>query len=44
MSGGYAYMGAMPPMYELRVDVKVPLRRDRRQNGGSVRVLPDVLR
>jgi outer membrane protein, heavy metal efflux system len=30
MSGGYAYTGAMPSMYEFRVDVKVPLRRDRR--------------
>jgi cobalt-zinc-cadmium efflux system outer membrane protein len=30
LSGGYAYTGAMPPMYELRLDVKVPLRRDRR--------------
>jgi len=30
MSGGYAYMGAMPSMYEVRFDVKVPLRRDRR--------------
>jgi outer membrane protein TolC len=33
MSGGYAYMGAMPSMYEFRVDVKVPLRRDRRAAG-----------
>jgi len=30
MSGGYFYMGAMPAMYEFRIDVKLPLRRDRR--------------
>jgi outer membrane protein TolC len=30
MSGGYAYQGAMPSMYEFRIDVTVPLRRDRR--------------
>lgn len=30
VSGGYAYMGAMPSMYELRFDVNVPLRRERR--------------
>ena len=30
MSGGYAFMGAMPSMYEFRFDVKVPLRRARR--------------
>jgi outer membrane protein TolC len=30
LSGGYAFMGAMPSMYEFRFDVKVPLRRDRR--------------
>ena len=30
MTGGYYYMGAMPPMYEFRVDVKVPLQRARR--------------
>ena len=30
LTGGYYYMGAMPPMYEFRVDVKVPLRRARR--------------
>jgi cobalt-zinc-cadmium efflux system outer membrane protein len=28
--GGYAYMGAMPAMYEFRVDVKIPLQRARR--------------
>jgi cobalt-zinc-cadmium efflux system outer membrane protein len=30
VTGGYYYMGAMPPMYELRVDVSVPLQRARR--------------
>ena len=30
LAGGYYYMGAMPPMYELRIDVKVPLQRSRR--------------
>ena len=30
LSGGYYYMGAMPPMYEVRVDIKVPLQRARR--------------
>jgi len=30
VTGGYYYMGAMPPMYELRFDVKVPLQRARR--------------
>lgn len=30
MSGGYAFMGAMPSMYEFRFDVKVPLQRARR--------------
>ena len=30
LTGGYYYMGAMPPMYEFRVDVKVPLQRARR--------------
>ena len=30
VSAGYYYMGAMPPMYELRFDVKVPLQRARR--------------
>ena len=30
MSGGYYYMGAMPPMYEFRIDVKIPLQRERR--------------
>jgi outer membrane protein TolC len=29
-TGGYFNMGAMPPMYELRVDVKIPLQRARR--------------
>jgi outer membrane protein TolC len=27
VSGGYYYMGAMPPMYVFRADVKLPLRR-----------------
>jgi len=30
VSGGYYYMGAMPPMYEFRFDVKLPLQRARR--------------
>jgi len=30
LSGGYYYMGAMPPMYEVRFDVKIPLQRARR--------------
>jgi outer membrane protein, heavy metal efflux system len=30
VSGGYFYMGAMPPMYEVRFDVTVPLQRARR--------------
>jgi outer membrane protein, heavy metal efflux system len=30
VTGGYFYMGAMPPMYEVRFDVKVPLQRTRR--------------
>ena len=30
MSGGYSYMGSMPPMYEFRFDVKIPLQRERR--------------
>ncbi len=30
VAGGYYYMGAMPPMYEFRFDVKVPLQRARR--------------
>jgi outer membrane protein TolC len=30
LAGGYYYMGAMPPMYEFRIDVKVPLQRSRR--------------
>jgi outer membrane protein, heavy metal efflux system len=30
LSGGYASMGSMPPMYEVRFDVVLPLRRTRR--------------
>lgn len=30
VTGGYAYMGSMPAMYELRFEVAVPLRRERR--------------
>jgi outer membrane protein TolC len=30
VSGGYYYMGSMPPMYEVRFDVKIPLERARR--------------
>jgi outer membrane protein TolC len=30
VSGGYYNMGAMPPMYELRFDVTIPLQRARR--------------
>ena len=30
LSGGYYYMGAMPPMYEFRFNVAIPLQRTRR--------------
>ncbi len=30
VAGGYYYMGAMPAMYEIRIDVEVPLQRARR--------------
>ena len=30
LTGGYYYMGAMPPMYEFRFDVTIPLQRARR--------------
>jgi outer membrane protein, heavy metal efflux system len=30
ITGGYYYMGAMPAMYEVRFDVKVPLQRAKR--------------
>ncbi|OFW04736.1 MAG: hypothetical protein A3H96_09980 [Acidobacteria bacterium RIFCSPLOWO2_02_FULL_67_36] len=30
VSGGYYYMGRMPPMYEVRFDVTIPLQRARR--------------
>lgn len=30
LSGGYAYTGEMPSMYEFRVDVTIPLQRKRR--------------
>ena len=30
LTGGYYFMGAMPSMYEFRLDVKVPLQRARR--------------
>jgi outer membrane protein TolC len=30
VSGGYAFMGDMPPMYEVRFDVTLPLQRARR--------------
>jgi outer membrane protein, heavy metal efflux system len=30
LTGGYFYMGAMPPMYEFRIDVQIPLQRARR--------------
>ena len=30
LTGGYYYMGAMPSMYEVRFDVKLPLQRARR--------------
>ncbi len=30
VSGGYAYMGSMPPMYEVRVGVNIPLQRRKR--------------
>jgi outer membrane protein TolC len=38
VSGGYAYMGSMPPMYEFRIDVKVPLQRARRAAAVAERV------
>lgn len=38
VSGGYAYMGAMPPMYEFRFDVRVPLQRQRRAAAVAERV------
>jgi cobalt-zinc-cadmium efflux system outer membrane protein len=31
LAGGYAYMGSMPPMFEVRFDVNIPLRHERRQ-------------
>lgn len=30
LSGGYYWMGEMPPMFEVRFDVTLPLRRERR--------------
>jgi outer membrane protein, heavy metal efflux system len=30
VTGGYYYMGAMPPMYEFRFDMTIPLQRARR--------------
>jgi outer membrane protein, heavy metal efflux system len=30
VTGGYYYMGAMPPMYEFRFDVNIPIQRTRR--------------
>jgi outer membrane protein TolC len=30
LAGGYYYMGAMPPMYEFRIDVQIPLQRGKR--------------
>ena len=30
LSGGYYWMGDMPPMFEVRLDVTLPLRRERR--------------
>jgi outer membrane protein, heavy metal efflux system len=30
VSGGYYYMGEMPPMYAFRFDVRIPLQRSRR--------------
>ena len=30
LSGGYFYMGSMPPMYEVRFDVTIPLQRAKR--------------
>jgi cobalt-zinc-cadmium efflux system outer membrane protein len=31
LNGGYAYMGSMPPMFEVRFDINIPLRHERRQ-------------
>jgi outer membrane protein TolC len=38
LSGGYYNMGSMPPMYEFRFDVQVPLRRARRAAAVAERV------
>ena len=36
VTGGYYYMGAMPPMYMFRTDVSLPLWRSRKQRPGVV--------
>ncbi len=38
VSGGYYNMGSMPPMYEVRFDVQIPLRRARRAAAVAERV------
>jgi outer membrane protein TolC len=38
VTGGYYYMGTMPPMFEFRFDVKVPLQRTRRAAAVSERL------
>lgn len=39
VTGGYFYMGRMPAMYELRLDVTIPLQRRRRASLLSERLL-----
>jgi cobalt-zinc-cadmium efflux system outer membrane protein len=38
LTGGYYYMGSMPPMYEFRFDVKVPMQRARRAAAVAERI------
>jgi len=38
LSGGYYYMGSMPAMYTVRLDIELPLQKDRRQRALSERV------
>jgi cobalt-zinc-cadmium efflux system outer membrane protein len=34
LTGGYFYMGGMPPMYQVRADIKLPLYIGRKQHAG----------
>ena len=34
LTGGYYYMGGMPPMYQVRADIKLPLYFGRKQHAG----------